>query len=299
MTAPEEETASPKLRTRRLGRTGLVVTELGFGGANVAGSSDSEEALLRAFELGLIFVETGRMYRGSEYVIGRALSRLPDRGASVLVASKTFGRTRDAALHDLERTLGNLGLPKVDIYQLCDVRRDHREQVMGPGGALKGLREAQKRGLVRYVGISSHSHNVLRWAIESGEFDTVQLKYSAFNLRHEDLIRLAHERDIGVIVMKPLGGFGMPGELKASTHWQRLNARSLLRFALSNPEVSVVIPGMRFAWEVEENFALAATYEAMTPAEKAVLRRDAEAYLAESAASHPVGAELQLGPGQS
>ena len=282
MTGPDKETASPKLRTRRLGRAGLVVAELGFGGANVAGSPEGEEALPRAFSLGLNFVETGRMYRGSEYVIGRALGKLPDRGASVHVASKTFGRTRDAALHDLQRTLGNLGLPQLDVYQLCDVRRDQREQVMGLGGALEGLREAQERGLVRFVGISSHSHEVLRWAIDSDEFDTVQLKYSVFNLRHEDLIRLAHERDIGVIVMKPLGGFGMPGELKASTHRERLNAETLLRYALSNPDVSVVIPGMRFAWEVEENFALAATYDTMTAAEKAGLRRDAEGYLAES-----------------
>jgi aryl-alcohol dehydrogenase-like predicted oxidoreductase len=284
VTAPEDA-ASPKLRTRRLGRTGLVVTELGFGGASVAGSPEGEEALFRAFALGLNFVETGRMYRGSEYMIDRALSRLPDRGASIHVASKTFGRTRDATLRDLDRTLANLGLPRVDVYQLCDVKRDQREQVMGPNGALEGLREAQERGLVRHIGMSSHSHQVLRWAIESGEFDTVQLKYSAFNLRHEDLIRLARESDIGVIVMKPLGGFGMPGELKASSHRERLNPGSLLRYSLSNPDVSVVIPGMRFAWEVEENFALAAGYDAMTLTEKASLRREAEAYLAELAAS--------------
>lgn len=280
---PPEDTASPKLSLRRLGRTGLLVTDLGFGGASVAGSPEGEEALLRAFELGVNFVETGRMYRGSEYAIGRALSRLLDRGASVHVASKTFGRSRDAVLRDLERTLANLGRTGVDIYQLCDLKRDQREQVMSPGGALEGLREAQEQGLVRHVGMSSHSHQVLRWAIESGEFDTVQLKYSAFNVRHEDLIRLAHERDIGVIVMKPLGGFGMPGELKASSHRERLNPRSLLRYALSNPDVSVVIPGMRFTWEVDENFALAAGYEAMTPTEMTGLRRDAAAYLAASA----------------
>ena len=74
------------------------------------------------------------------------------------------------------------------------------------------------------MGISSHSHQVLRRAIESGEFDTVQLKYSVFNLRNEELIRLAHRKDIGVIVMKPLGGFGMAGALKTSPYWDRLNA---------------------------------------------------------------------------
>jgi aryl-alcohol dehydrogenase-like predicted oxidoreductase len=285
MTVPgEKRHATSELRTRLLGRTGLLVSELGFGAANVAGSPEGRQALARAFALGINFIETGRLYRGSEYMIGQALSELPDRGASVHVASKTIGRTRDAALRDLERSLSHLGLPKVDVYQLCDVGPNDWEQVMGTGGALEGLREAQKRGLVRFVGISSHSHQVLRWAIESREFDTVQLKYSVFNLRHEDLIRLAHERDIGVIVMKPLGGFGMAGALKNSPYRDRLSAKTLLRYVLSNPAVSVVIPGMRFAWEVEENFTLAASYKPMAPAEKAGLRQDAEGYLAESAA---------------
>jgi predicted aldo/keto reductase-like oxidoreductase len=272
------------LRVRRLGRTGLPVRELGFGAAHVAGSPEGEQALLRAFALGINFVETGRVYRGSEYMIGGALSQLRDRGASVHVASKTVGRSRDAALRDLERSLEHLGLPKVDIYQLGDVGRNDWGQVMGPGGALEGLREAQERGLVRYVGISSHSHQVLRRAIESGEFDTVQLKYNVFNLRNQALIRLAHRKDIGVIVMKPLGGFGMAGALKASRCWDRLNAKTLLCYVLSNRHLSVVIPGMRFPWEVEENVALAAAYRPMTAFEKALLHREAEAYLAESAA---------------
>jgi aryl-alcohol dehydrogenase-like predicted oxidoreductase len=274
----------PELRLRRLGRTGLLVRELGFGAANVATAPEGEEALVRAFALGVNFVETGRMYRGSEYMIGGALGQLPDRGASVHVASKTIGRSRDAALRDLERSLDHLGLRGVDIYQLADVRRHDWEQVMGPGGALEGLREAQDRGLVRYVGISSHSHQMLRQAIESGEFDTVQLKYSVFNLRHEELIRLAHQKDIGVIVMKALGGFGMAGALKSSRYWERLNAKTLLRYVLSNRYLSVAIPGMRFPWEVEENVALALTYKPVTPPERARLREEAEAYLTESAA---------------
>jgi aryl-alcohol dehydrogenase-like predicted oxidoreductase len=270
---------------RRLGRTSLLVSELGFGASVVADAADGEEALLRAFTLGMNFVETGPIYRGSEYMIGGALGRLPDRGASVRVASKTMGPSRDAALRDVERSLDRLGLTKIDIYQLgVGENRDDWEQVMGPGGALAGLREAQDRGLVRYVGITSHSRGVLRRAIESGEFDTVQVKYSAFNLRNQALIRLAHRRGIGVIAMKPLGGFGMVGELKASPHWDRLNARTLLRYALSNRYLSVVIPGMRSPREVEENVATAASGEPMTASEKARLRRHARAYLSESAA---------------
>jgi predicted aldo/keto reductase-like oxidoreductase len=275
----------PELRTRRLGRTDLLVSELGFGGANVAGSPEGKEALLKAFALGVNFVETGRLYRGSEYVIGQALRELPDGGASLHMASKTIGRTRDAALRDLERSLSHLGLEKVDVYQLCDVGRDDWEQVMAPGGALEGLREAQRQGLVRFVGISSHSHDVLEQAIESAEFDTVQLKYSVFDLSNEELIGRARRRDMGVIVMKPMGGFGMIGALRSSAYRDRLNAKTLLQYVLSNSDLSVAITGMRFSREVEENLALAFAYEAMTPAEKAGLRRDAEAYLAESAAA--------------
>lgn len=269
----------PELRLRRLGRTGLLVSELGFGASNVATAPEGKEALLRAFALGLNFVETGRVYRGSEYMIGDALSQLPDRGASVQVASKTIGRSRDAALRHLERTLDHLRRPGVDIYQLNDVHRDDWAQVLSPGGALEGLREAQERGLIRYVGISSHSHRVLRLAIESGEFDTVQFKYSVFDPSNEDLMRLAHRKDIGVIVMKSLGGFGMVGELKTSSHWDRLNAQTLLRYVLSNRYLSVVIPGMRSPREVEENAAVAICHEAMTASEKARLRQEAKAYL--------------------
>jgi len=136
---------------------------------------------------------------------------------------------------------------------------------------------------VAYIGISSHTVEVVRRAIESQEFDTIQIKYSAFNTAGESLIRLAQERDIGVIAMKPLGGFGMLGWLKSSTHARFLNARTLLRYALSNRYLSVVIPGMRFPWEAEENLAVATSYHCMTPAQRNRVRERAEAFLAEAA----------------
>ncbi len=271
------------LRTRRLGRTGLLVTELGLGATSVADVPEGEETLLRAFSLGVNFVETGQCYRGSEYLIGRVLQRLGQNGGGVHVASKTLKRSRHGALSDLERSLSHLGLPKVDIYQLNSVDDQAWEQVMAKGGALEGLKEARACGLVAYIGISSHTVEVLRRAIESQEFDTIQIKYSAFNTEGAALIRLAHERDIGVIAMKPLGGFGMLGWLKSSPHARFLSARTLLRYALSNRYLSVVIPGMRFPWEAEENVALASSYGRMTPAQRERLRRRAQAFLAEAA----------------
>jgi aryl-alcohol dehydrogenase-like predicted oxidoreductase len=272
-----------QLRTRRMGRTGLLVTELGFGGASVADVPEGEEALLRAFSLGVNFIETGRCYRGSEHLIGRVLQRLGKSSADVHVASKTLKRSRDGALAELERSLDHLGLPKVDIYQLNSVDEEAWERVMAKGGALEGLKEARKGGLLDYIGISSHTLAVLRRAVESQEFDTIQIKYSAFNTAGEALIRLAEERDIGVIAMKPFGGFGMLGWLKSSPEPRSLNARKLLGYALSNRHLSVVIPGMRFPWEAEENVATATSRRYMTPAQREHLLKRAEAFLAEAA----------------
>jgi len=274
-----ETTPAVGLLKRRLGRTGLLVSEIGFGGAHVGAEAEGEEALFRAFSLGVNFVETGRLYGESEYLTGRALRRLGKGAPAVYVASKTLKRTRDGALNDLERSLGHLGLERVDIYQLGDVDEEAWDQVMA-GGALDGLHEAREQGLVRFVGLTSHSAKVLRRAVESGQFDTIEVKYSPFNREGEAVIRLAHGRDIGVIGMKPFGGFGMLGSLRVSPDVQALDAGTLLRYALSNRHLSVVIPGMRFVREVEENLSLAACYRPMTSGQKARLRRRVEASLA-------------------
>ena len=272
------------LRKRRLGRTGLLVSEVGFGGAHVATVDEGEDALFRAFSLGVNFVETGRAYGESEYLIGKALRRLGEGAPPVYVASKTLKRTRDGALNELERSLAHLGLDSVDIYQLNDVNDESWHQVMSSGGALDGLQEAQEQGLVRFIGLTSHSAEVLRRAVESGQFDTIEAAYSPFNRRGEAVIRLAHRRDVGVIGMKPFGGFGMLGSLRASPLAQILDPGTLLRYALSNRHLSVVIPGMRFVREVEENVALATVYQHLTPGQRARVRKQAEASLAVGAA---------------
>ena len=269
-------TPTVNMLKRRLGRTGLMVSEVGFGGAHVATVDEGEEALFRAFSLGVNFVETGRLYGESEYLIGRALRRLGEGSPPVHVASKTLKRTRDGVFNELERSLAHLGLESVDIYQMNDVDEESWVQVMASGGALEGLQEAREQGLVRFIGLTSHSADVLRRAVESGRFDTIEVKYSPFNREGEAVIRLAHRRDVGVIGMKPFGGFGMLGSLKASPSAPWLSPDTLLRYALANRYLSVVIPGMRFVREVEENAALAASYRPMTSEQRACVCRWAE-----------------------
>ena len=278
MTPSRESSPDAPLKKRRLGRTGLLVTEVGVGGANLTADDAGEEALLTAFALGVNFVETGRAYKGSEYLIGGALAQFSNRD-DVHVASKTLARSRDGALSDLERSLQHLRLQAIDIYQLNSVGREDLPQVMSDGGALQGLREAREQGLLRFIGISSHSLGVLRWAVESSEFDTIQVKWGAFHANSAGVIRLAHDHDIGVIGMKPFGGFGMFGSLKDTEFEKTLSAAELLRYALANRDLSVCIPGVRSPREVRENVRTATSSTALNAASEARIAEGAADFL--------------------
>jgi aryl-alcohol dehydrogenase-like predicted oxidoreductase len=278
MTPRRQTPGTGGLRKRRLGRTGLLVSEVGVGGANLTADDSGEEALLTAFALGVDFVETGRLYRGSEYLIGGALAQAPNK-SEVIVASKTLARSRDGALADLERSLHHLRLQAIDIYQLAGVGAVDWPQVMSEDGALRGLQEARRRGMVRFIGISSHSLRVLRRAVESGEFDTLQVKWGAFHPESARLIDLAYSRDVGVIGMKPFGGFGMFGSLKDSGFEKVLTAKQLLRYVLANPHVSVSIPGVRRPVEARENVETAASSAPLTSAAVTEIGRRARDFL--------------------
>ena len=142
---------------------------------------------------------------------------------------------------------------------------------MAEGGALEGLKTAQWRGLIGHIGVSSHNLELARRAIECGEFDTVMLEYSAFYPESAPLIELATERDVGVIVMRPVGGSGRTTTMRgmmAEGSAGALTPANLLRYVLSNPGISVAIPGARYVSRIEENVATVSGMLVMDAAEK-------------------------------
>ena len=150
---------------------------------------------------------------------------------------------------------------------------------MRAGGALAGLQAAVERGLVDHVGISSHDTQVLRGAITSGAFSAVMLEYSAFFPQTAELIDLARDRDVGVIVMRPLGGSGRTSVMRgriASGYTGPLTPANLLRYVLSNPGVSVAIPGARYPSRIRENVTTASAYELMDGQPQRELEAEAE-----------------------
>lgn len=258
-----------------------MVPELGLGAMDTPHSDEAMETLAAAAELGVEFVDTARDYEGSEHLLGRFI-RERGRGAMVL-GSKTFGRSANRAQYDIDRSLSVLGLDSIDLYQLHDVSSAATwvEVTAADKGALAGLKVAQYRGLIGHIGISCHDLEVARLAIESGQFDTVMLEYSAFYTDSAPLIEFAAERDVGVIVMRPVGGSGRTSMMRgrmAEGYDGPLTPANLLRYVWSNAGVSVAIPGARHPSRVRANVGTALSYERMSEGEKREIEEAARSF---------------------
>ncbi|HOO91240.1 MAG TPA: aldo/keto reductase [Syntrophales bacterium] len=215
-----------------LGRTGIEITRLGFGGIPIQRVSEKEavEVVMHALERGVDFIDTSRAYTTSERRIGIALR---ETGKNVVIASKSQQHTADKARKDLETSLKELQLDTIDLYQCHFIKDfDVYKRITSKGGALEGLLKARDEGMIRHIGITSHSLDVLNRAIDDGLFETIMVCYSFLEPKaQEQLIPKALANNIGVIIMKAFSG----GVID--------NARLAIKYALAL-EGTVVIPGV-------------------------------------------------------
>jgi len=248
---------------RVLGRTGLTVTALGFGGIPIqrVSEADAIRVVRRCYEGGINFFDTARNYTVSEARIGRALE---DVREEVILATKSSRRSQAGVLEELAISLRNLRTDWIDVYQLHNVSSQAAwDQVTAPDGAVAALYEARDRGTIRHLGITSHDPSLLTEIVEVDIFETIMIPFNYLTRRPADeLLPLCHERRVGTIIMKPFGG----GALSTAT--------TALKFVLGNPHVDVVIPGMQSVAEVAENLAVAAGPHTLTPAEWDLIARD-------------------------
>ena len=255
---------------RRLGRTNLQVTELGFGAMDTPQVPEGKDALLSAINLGVNFIDTARIYDGSEFLIGQILPSF--NRDDLIIASKTINRTRDGAQHDVDRSLSLMNLNRIDLYQLDDVAMEDWDLILQENGALEGLKIARYRGLINYIGISSHDLSLIDIAIESKLFDTVMIEYSAFYSETYNLTKKAYQNDIGVIAMRPLGGSGRMTSLRTvmerNSLLDNITPSNLLEFVLSNSNIAVSIVGTRYPDRVKSNVETALHYKHLNNSEK-------------------------------
>jgi predicted aldo/keto reductase-like oxidoreductase len=252
------------VNTTRLGRTGLQVSRVGFGGIPIQRLSEAEaiRVVQRCLDLGVTFLDTATGYTTSEERIGKALAASGRLREQVVLATKTRGRDRATALQHLEQSLERLRVDTIDLWQFHDVSSfETLGQVLGSGGALEAAQQAVQAGKVRHVGITSHSMDVALKAVPLGCFETVQFPFNFVTREPADsLLPLAQEHDVGFIAMKPLGG----GLLNDAS----LCIKYLLQFDGVVPD-----PGVQRVEEIEEIAAIVAGPWALTPGERQAIER--------------------------
>ncbi len=237
-----------------LGKTGLKVSRLGFGGIPIQRlDAAAAKTLLNAVEAaGVNFIDSARGYTVSEELIGQAIEGRRDR---FILATKSMARDKEGMAKDIETSLRNFRTDYIDLYQVHNPNLKHLEQITAPGGALEALLEAKTAGKIGHLGLTAHSAEVFGKALELDWVETVMFPYNIVETHGTELMERARAKNIGFINMKSLSG----GAIE--------DARLALRFAAANPNVSVVLPGMYSPEEVEQNAAAVADTSPLTGGE--------------------------------
>jgi aryl-alcohol dehydrogenase-like predicted oxidoreductase len=225
------------MRYRPLGRTGLSVSEIGYGAWGIGGSmwigareDESVQALRRAIELGVNFIDTARGYGESERIVGSVVrdyprdklyvaTKVPPRNgiwpapAGVDVAQAfPGGHIRES----LETSLRASGLDAFDVLQF----HVWSDEWLGQGDWLETIADLKKEGKIRFFGVSVNDHqpsNALD-LVRSGHADTIQVIYNVFHQEpQERLLPACAEHGTGVIVRVALDEGGLTGRITAGT----------------------------------------------------------------------------------
>ena len=227
--------------TRKLGKTEMEVSVIGFGGIPLQGIStaEAERVLHHALDKGINFFDSARAYTDSEKKMGKALSGRRD---GIYLASKALSRTAASMTAELETSLKNLNVDCIDLYQVHSVGSlELLEKILAPGGAYEALTKAREAGKIRWIGVTGHSRPILYKAVETGLFDTVQLPFNPIEDEWEqDVLPAARNAGMGTIGMKPVAG----GAIR--------NVRAAIRFSLTRG-IDLSIPGMDSIEQVDEN----------------------------------------------
>ncbi len=283
------------MEKRRLGRTDLQVSAVGFGGIPIIALSrgEAEKVVRYAYEKGINYFDTARAYGDSEEKIGAALKDVRDH---IVMATKTHQRTKESAARaGLKQSLRNLQTDRIDIVQLHGIDNEEvLKKATGSEGSLSALEEAKAQGKIDYIGITGHNPYVLAKAMETGKFDTVLVPLNVLDRRAtEKMIPLANELDVGVVIMKAMGGCGAPLQYpqwgarflgKPEVDWPDSTefaahfgedgverARRSLRFVLAH-DVDAVILGLRSADEIDNVVKTAEEFKGLTPEEEAAYK---------------------------
>ncbi|MCL2058350.1 MAG: aldo/keto reductase [Oscillospiraceae bacterium] len=254
---------------RQFGSTGREVSRLGFGGA-VAGlknylepfdpdDKDSYagvvEAIGKAVELGVTFFDTAPGYgeRRSERMYGDGLRGVDP--ASIFLATKLSGKTRDDILRSVDESLKCLKRDYVDLIQIhgSSYSPEQAEGIMAEGGVLEAMEELKRQGATRFIGFTTEDNNDgMFMLMKSGRFDSVQMCYNFINQHAYEPSRPfgslyeAKKRGMGTLTMRTATSDTFQRWVRMVNPGNTFDyTPHLIQFVLSNPLVDVALVGMR------------------------------------------------------
>ncbi len=227
------------MKYRTLGRTGLSVSEVGFGAWAIGGTSygptrdeNSLEALATAWEHGVNFFDTADTYGHghSEELIGKFLKGKRDKAVIATKVGWDFYHGGSKKNFDFDyirfacgESLRRLGTDRVDLYQLHNPKLEQIES----GEIFQVLNELKKAGKIRFYGVSVHTPAEALAVIRSGKADTVQLIFNLIDQRPVDeVFPLALEKKIGIIAREPLACGFLTGKYSVDTRFSKDDHRN-------------------------------------------------------------------------
>lgn len=202
------------MERRRLGRTGQMSTVVAFGSAGIGRVDQdvADRAIQAALDSGVNHIDVAPRYGEAEL---RLKPWMPKIRGRIFLGCKTAQRTRDAAKAELHRSLERLGTDRLDLYQLHAVCKLHElDECTAQGGALEALIESREQGIVRWLGITGHTHHAPATHLEAlrrFRFDTVMFPlnfvlWSMPEYRRDAraLLDTCRQEDVGVQIIKTL-----------------------------------------------------------------------------------------------
>lgn len=269
---------------RRLGRTDLMVSVIGFGGAHFARPHVDEKTSIRllheAIDAGVTFMDNAWEYHQgeSERRMGKALR---GRRAQVVLMTKVCARDRKTAEQNLEDSLRRLQTDVIDVWQFHEINYDNDpELIFAPDGAIEAALAARDAGKIRYIGFTGHKspHIHEKMLAQSFVWDTCQLPINVLDAHYRsfqkavvpELVR----RDIGIIGMKSLGG---RGQIITEVG---LSAEQCRRYALSKP-ISTLVCGFESFENLHQDLAIGGDFQPFSDAEQQNLESEVAAVAAD------------------
>ncbi len=294
----QEETNAPgiaaagagTLRRVKLGRTGEVVPIIGMGTAPAGFHRELEEAASlfdEAIDLGVNYMDTAPHFTGygkAQPALGRVFKKRRDK---VFLVTKCFEPAGDAARKLLENNLKEMGTDHADLVYAHGVGDDKMEPdiVLGKNGVLEMLRQAKKEGLARYIGVSGHNRpgRFLR-ILREIEIDVMMCAVNFVDCHtygfENTVFPQAAAKGVALVAMKVFGGMRNRGDTKKANMPPAFHDLAF-RYALSIPDLSLAVIGMKDREELLENLERARAFKPLTEAERRDLEVKGKAMAAE------------------